>query len=65
MMRSRPRFAAYVIGGPQLLSVRMSTSSWMSEGSRVTSARIASRSSRQIASASCTACTSLAQLGAS
>ncbi len=27
MMRSRPRLAAYVSGGPQLLSVRISTSS--------------------------------------
>ena len=38
-MRSRPRFAAYVIGGPQLLSVRIRTCSWISAGLRVTSAR--------------------------
>ena len=31
-MRSRPRFAANVIGGPQLLSVRIRTSSFMSAG---------------------------------
>ena len=64
MMPSRPRFAAYVIGGPQLLSVRISTCSWISAGLRVTSARTVSRSSRQIASASCTAWTSLVQLDA-
>ncbi len=63
-MRSRPRFAAYVIGGPQLLSVRIRTSSWISAGLRVMSARTSSRSSRQIASASCTAWTSLVQLDA-
>ena len=63
-MRSRPRFAAYVIGGPQLLSVRIRTCSWISAGLRVMSARTVSGSSRQIASASCTAWTSRVQLDA-
>ena len=63
-MRSRPRFAAYVIGGPQLLSVRIRTCSWTSAELRVTSVRTSSASSRQIASASRTAWTSRVQLGA-
>ena len=46
MMRSRPRFAAYDIGGPQLQPWRMRASSWISFGLRVTSSRTTATSSR-------------------
>jgi hypothetical protein len=55
--------AAYDIGGPQLLT-RTSADSCSSFGWRFTSARTASRSSRQIASVSLHAIASRFQLGA-
>ena len=62
MIRSRPRFAAYDIGGPQLECTLPLAVSWSSCGCFTTILRSAATSSRQMASITRQASTSRGQL---